>query len=1078
MLLRVLISAFTLLLGCVSAARANLTSQVNRTGPYTVTSFPATLPVVFPFQVSSDITVLDLGQSGTSNDPALVLTLNSDYTVTGGGYNATTNMQSGNVVVITSGAHAVALNDQIVILRNVPVNQSVSFSTGILTAPLVEKGFDKQATLSQQLTETVSRGLRFEPGEILDGTLSRTARAGKLLGFDASGAISFSTGGGGSGSTYTAGTGLLLSSNQFSVNPTQVLTALTVTNAINGAITGNANSATQLINARTINGVAFDGTSNITITAAAGTLTGSSLAGTITSAPGLTTLAGGTVGSMAYQNSGSVSISGGLIAGTAVQGLPAPVSANDAVRLTDLNAISGGLVVRSSVLVATTANITLSGPQTIDGQSVVAGNRVLVKNQSTSSQNGIYDVAAGAWTRSTDSNTAAQLKVGYYYFVSSGTSQGSTGWTISTAPTTLGTDPVVFTQFGASTTYSAGTGLNLIGSVFSNTGVVSLAGTANEITASSSTGAITVSLPAALNFSGKTVSSGTFNSGTFNGSLGSTTPSTIAGTTETLNGQLTSTVATGTAPFVVSSTTQVANLNVATAGAATNATNATNTGVTDDTTTNATYYPTWVTSNTGNLPQKVSSTKFNFNPSTGIVTATGFNGAHNGSLGATSPSTAVVTTIASNSNANIRTSKGNFNIILNVKDYGALGDGSTNDTAAIASAFAAAGVNSSVYFPKGIYLTDQISLTAGTAHTFLSIMGDGAGTSVIKHRTANDTSGVISLGTDTTDVTINGLTFDGNCTARQSGAHAVILYGSRVRFYNNEIKNSGQFSVYTGGGTPSDILINNNYVHNSYADGINLSGCNNSECVGNIVDLVADDCFVAYGTSSFNITCTGNLFRGWSALASTVGRGILISSGAYNILCANNKIESIQQNGLFINNEGGGRCHDISIKNNQFSNCNIFSASVCTIQSADRITIEGNDISSTNQGDCVNFADVTDFVVKGGTLYNTLSNFRGIHADESSGWSGTTWTRINFKDITFNCTGASFCEAIYLNPNAGVTMTYLTIDSNIEMQQVTTGDYITIGGSSVTGHKICNNISSHGFTIHDFSGAATIVNNN
>lgn len=78
--------------------------------------------------------------------------------------------------------------------------------------------------------------------------------------------------------------------------------------------------------------------------------------------------------------------------------------------------------------------------------------------------------------------------------------------------------------------------------------------------------------------------------------------------------QLTSTIATGTAPFVVSSTTQVANLNVATAGASTNV------GVTDDTTTNATMYPVWVTANTGNLPAKVTSTKMSFNPSTGRLT--------------------------------------------------------------------------------------------------------------------------------------------------------------------------------------------------------------------------------------------------------------------------------------------------------------------------------------------------------------------------------------------------------------------------------------------------------------------------
>lgn len=105
------------------------------------------------------------------------------------------------------------------------------------------------------------------------------------------------------------------------------------------------------------------------------------------------------------------------------------------------------------------------------------------------------------------------------------------------------------------------------------------------------------------------------------------------GTSLSVSGQLTSTVSTGTAPLVVSSTTQVANLNAATAGSATTATtaiNATNTAITDDTATNATMFPTWVTANTGNLPQKVSSTKLTFNPSTAALTTTTFVGALTG----------------------------------------------------------------------------------------------------------------------------------------------------------------------------------------------------------------------------------------------------------------------------------------------------------------------------------------------------------------------------------------------------------------------------------------------------------------
>ena len=82
----------------------------------------------------------------------------------------------------------------------------------------------------------------------------------------------------------------------------------------------------------------------------------------------------------------------------------------------------------------------------------------------------------------------------------------------------------------------------------------------------------------------------------------------------------------GTSTYILTagaSAPQYTDPTSVTVGTATNATNATNTGITDDTTTNASMYLTWVTANTGNLPQKVTSTKLTFNPSSGVLTCTG-----------------------------------------------------------------------------------------------------------------------------------------------------------------------------------------------------------------------------------------------------------------------------------------------------------------------------------------------------------------------------------------------------------------------------------------------------------------------
>jgi len=125
-----------------------------------------------------------------------------------------------------------------------------------------------------------------------------------------------------------------------------------------------------------------------------------------------------------------------------------------------------GVSWKDSVRVATTANITLTGTQSIDGVAVVAGDRVLVKNQTTASQNGIYVVAAGAWSRAVDNDSAAEM-LNATVMVQDGATNADTQWTCSTnAPITLNTTALAFSQMSGAGTYGAGTGLQLTGNTF------------------------------------------------------------------------------------------------------------------------------------------------------------------------------------------------------------------------------------------------------------------------------------------------------------------------------------------------------------------------------------------------------------------------------------------------------------------------------------------------------------------------------------------------------------------------------------------------------------------------------------
>lgn len=140
------------------------------------------------------------------------------------------------------------------------------------------------------------------------------------------------------------------------------------------------------------------------------------------------------------------------------------VNPQDAATVAQLTAVQSGLDVKGSVRAATTAAITLSGTQTVDGVALSAGDRVLVKDQGTASANGIYVVSAGAWTRSTDADTSAEVSAGMYTWVEEGTANGDSGWLLTTNnPITLGTTSLTFTQFSGAGQITAGLGLTKTG---------------------------------------------------------------------------------------------------------------------------------------------------------------------------------------------------------------------------------------------------------------------------------------------------------------------------------------------------------------------------------------------------------------------------------------------------------------------------------------------------------------------------------------------------------------------------------------------------------------------------------------
>ena len=293
-------------------------------------------------------------------------------------------------------------------------------------------------------------------------------------------------------------------------------------------------------------------------------------AGSSTTAVTATNLAGGLAGSLPYQTGAGATTFLGLGSSTYIltAGASAPAWTDPA-----------------SITVGTATNAT----NAVTATNLAGGAAASIPYQSASGTTAFLASGAG------DANKVLQ---------SNGTSAPSwvtpVAYATVTDDTTSGTTfyPLIANQTTGSLTteYVSSTKLQFVPS----TGVLTATGF-------SGSGAALTNLPA--------------------GNLSGTIPSAVLGNSSLYIG--TTAIALNRGSAIQSLTGVSIDGSAGSAGSATNATNATNIAITDDTSTNADYYPVWVANSTGNLPAKVSSTKLKFNPSTGIFTATGGTGGGN-----------------------------------------------------------------------------------------------------------------------------------------------------------------------------------------------------------------------------------------------------------------------------------------------------------------------------------------------------------------------------------------------------------------------------------------------------------------
>lgn len=252
------------------------------------------------------------------------------------------------------------------------------------------------------------------------------------------------TAAGGPGEELTAGAGLTLAAG-----------ALGRAAFSGGDVTGAADSATLTI--------ANDAVTNAkAANMGANTIKGNNTGG---SADPLDLTVAQTKTMLAYAGSEVSFAPTGNIASTTVQTAIAELETDLTAAIT---AATEGKFWKDPVAAASTVNLVLSGTQTIDGIAVIAGDRVLAKDQTTTANNGLYVVAAGAWARSNDANTAAEVN-NATVLVEAGTANKGDTYTQTATVTTLGTDTQTWTKSGeGNTVYTADeTSLTLTGTQFS-----------------------------------------------------------------------------------------------------------------------------------------------------------------------------------------------------------------------------------------------------------------------------------------------------------------------------------------------------------------------------------------------------------------------------------------------------------------------------------------------------------------------------------------------------------------------------------------------------------------------------------
>ena len=392
------------------------------------------------------------------------------------------------------------------------IDQSVATNADVIFNQVTAKVVGTVSSISNHDTDVLAEGLT---NKYFSNTLARSAVSvsnvsgdGSVAYNSTSGVISYT--GASADETrahFSAGTGVAVANGEFSIGQSVAKDAIVEFTKMVGDVEGNVTGTVSSIANHSTTTLEEGTNKYFTDARARGAMS-------VTDAGGDGSLAyNASTGAITYTGASATETRAHFSAGTGLSlvggefSLPQEVASDSdvqfkTVRLNDeptqayhaankqyVDATSQGLDVKDSVRVATIGSIDLTGLQSIDGITVIDGDRVLVKDQDDSTKNGIYNAGEGEWKRSSDMDEPHEIK-GAFTFVEEGKVNEAAGFVQSGSGTiVVGTSPIEFTQFSGAGSVIAGTGLSKDGNtiiVNAEQTQVTRVGTLSELTMSGS----------------------------------------------------------------------------------------------------------------------------------------------------------------------------------------------------------------------------------------------------------------------------------------------------------------------------------------------------------------------------------------------------------------------------------------------------------------------------------------------------------------------------------------------------------------------------------------------------------------